>query len=675
VNVKSKAKFRIIFLAAATLGCVCAQAWYPYPAIYDLWQQDRPFGLSGLHNSVPTDRLLQRMERFKAADLNNFCWGKPENAIHMFQAAHAAGLDWSCWASGGTNALALALQTPGNSWIMAGDEPATTEEVLEMAAIADWVRQHHPSTPIVVNLSIAKIDHDFLIAEVQPDVFSFDHYPLLRNGTTQTHYLYNVDWGRQTATEHNLPYWMYLQAYGREDPDPGRAYRIPGESDMRFLVYSFLAHGGTGIMLFSYYGHQEAMVIDTGVADPTSAAIPHRYENTTVSPPWFALRDLASEIQHLGRALTNLRTKDEVMYSGHNLLWADGPPTYSQHNPSPPIQNEPFTPHPPLQSVDLVGVVSSNGPDPELDPFKSGLNIPFDTNLDAVTWGSVADVCCGTWTVTGGMAVASSNGVDIPRLIHHPTLENQPSTTTALDSNDGWVATTRFQYSGTAYLVNVLAGPAGFGGDYELRLFGNEFVGGNLFLIDLRDYGGLTAPFPLAPDVPHEYTVHFKGLADENRVDCYIDGQKVVEDFDLDDHPGKGNGWQCNAMQLGGGGPFHGTLSIDEFIAAPPGPGVEHKGVQISFFDDAAGEEYFMIVNLMHGPNLSKKAASRTIQLGFDATVTQVERLNRWTGNVEFLQTVSGVGGQRTLTLPFEGGSGELFKWSNGNPWDLRSEN
>ena len=440
--------------AFALLAPAVSQAWYAYPEAYEQWQADRPFALSGLHNSVPTDRLPERMERFKAAGLNNFCWAKPANALHMFQAAHEAGLDWSCWSRGGTGAVSQAMAIPGNSWIMAGDEPGTTQDVIEIADMADWVRQTYPGRPVFANLSLPEIDHHFLVAEVQPDIFSFDHYPLQRDGQTQSHYLYNVNWGRQTAMQHALPFWMYLQAFGREESNPSYAYRIPDQSDLRFLVFSFLAHGGTGIMLYNYYGDTESMVIDTGVPDPAQSIPPHVYENTVTYAAWSALRDAAREIQNIGRALITLRPKDDVMYTGNGLLWSGAPPTYPVYNPDPPITNRPFSAHGPLLSVQIV---------------------------------------------------------------------------------------------------------------------------------------------------------------------------------------------ETNEM-----------------------------GAVISFFEDEAGEEYFMVVNLQHGAGMSKTDGARTIELGFDSTITEVERLSRWTGDVETLNTYAGTNTPRTLTLWLEGGTGDLFKWSTGERWSFQ---
>lgn len=429
--------------------------WYPYADRYNAWQQDRPLLLAALHNSVPRDHLAERTERFKAAGLNTLIWWKPANALHVFEAAHKAGLEWACGSVGGTKAITAAMRIPGCSFVMAGDEPSREDELPRIAAIADWVQKKHPDKPVFSNLSISKIDHDLYVEKCRPDVFSFDHYPLQRDGQTHDHYLYNVAWGLQTVRKYRLPYWMLLQAYGREASSPKYAYRVPDEADLRFLVFSFLAHGGTGIMFFHYYGYQGAMVDDLAVAEEGRAPSSlHKYENTVVSRAWHAVRGVAPEVQNLGRALVNLRCTGEVVYSGNGMLWDRKPPTYSRHNPKVPVECRRFAGHGLLKAVGVTGA--------------------------------------------------------------------------------------------------------------------------------------------------HD------------------------------------------------------------------------MGLLISFFQDKSGEEYFMVVNLMHGKNMSKSGGMRAVQLSFTGDVEKIERLNRFTGRVEVLSTAPAEGEVRSLVVHLEGGTGDLFKWHNGRAWHLR---
>ena len=78
-----------------------------------------------------------------------------------------------------------------------------------------------------------------------------------------------------------------------------------------------------------------------------------------------------------------------------------------------------------------------------------------------------------------------------------------------------------------------------------------------------------------------------------------------------------------------------------------------------------------MAVNLAHGLNMSKVDGMRRVRLTFDKGIETIERLNRLTGLVETLKTQE-QGDARVLDAFLEGGTGDLFKWSNGKPWAMR---
>ena len=449
---------RSLVLAAAVVVPFAQDApgWYPYGERYTQWQKDRPMLFAGLHSAVPEDRLADRIARFKAAGLNTFIWAKPANALHFFKAANDAGLPWACWGRGGEKAITKAMAIPGNAFIMTGDEPNSehTEGLVKITKYTEWVRKTYPKTLAFANLSIPSIDHDVYVKACKPDVFSFDHYPLQRNGETQEHYLHSLAWGRQTAIRHRLPYWMYLQSYARKDKRPSYAYRTPDGADIRFLVFTFLAHGGTGIQWFIYYGYEESMVRDSQVPRPgNTPAERHTYETSYPTRSWFAVRDVAPEVKVLSRAIVDLRPKGKVGYVGNGLLWDRKAPGYGGYNPVIPFRNERFTGRGALRSVEILNK--------------------------------------------------------------------------------------------------------------------------------------------------------------------------------------------------------------------------ENLGALIGFLDDQSGQEYFMVVNLQHGKNMSKMDGLKTVRLVFNPSVLAIERLNRLTGRVEVLRTKGG-GGKRTLDVRLEGGTGDLFKWSDGKPWTLR---
>ena len=93
------------------------------------------------------------------------------------------------------------------------------------------------------------------------------------------------------------------------------------------------------------------------------------------------------------------------------------------------------------------------------------------------------------------------------------------------------------------------------------------------------------------------------------------------------------------------------------------------RPAQVSFFEDVNGDEYFMIVNLAHRAD-NDFVGENMIRLRFPANIAQIERLNRFTGQVDLLNTKSGVG-ERYLDLILLGGNGDLFKYKTANDFSL----
>jgi hypothetical protein len=54
--------------------------------------------------------------------------------------------------------------------------------------------------------------------------------------------------------------------------------------------------------------------------------------------------------------------------------------------------------------------------------------------------------------------------------------------------------------------------------------------------------------------------------------------------------------------------------------------------------------------------------------------IEAVERLNRLAGAIDLLHTKPSAGNTHTLDVVLPGGTGDLFKWHNGKPWDIRPQ-
>jgi len=100
--------------------------------------------------------------------------------------------------------------------------------------------------------------------------------------------------------------------------------------------------------------------------------------------------------------------------------------------------------------------------------------------------------------------------------------------------------------------------------------------------------------------------------------------------------------------------------------------------------DDGSADSnqiYFMAVNCRHAYNQTAPQATQTIRVDFNfsgTSITQLQRLNRWNGNIEPISTSGSYndlgyeslgGSSYRLTLQLKGGSGELFKFNTGAPF------
>lgn len=86
------------------------------------------------------------------------------------------------------------------------------------------------------------------------------------------------------------------------------------------------------------------------------------------------------------------------------------------------------------------------------------------------------------------------------------------------------------------------------------------------------------------------------------------------------------------------------------------------KSGLIGFFTDAANDHYFMLTNLNHARDLSASAGSLSFVLTFDEHVNSVWLLNSITGVAQEISLSNHV-----LNWSLPGGTGDLFKYDNGN--------
>lgn len=81
----------------------------------------------------------------------------------------------------------------------------------------------------------------------EPQVLSYDFYPMLANGGVAKAYFSNMSYIRKKAAEKKIPFWTYIQSckYNKN-------VRIPTGNDVRWEVNTSLAYGCKGIQYFTY---------------------------------------------------------------------------------------------------------------------------------------------------------------------------------------------------------------------------------------------------------------------------------------------------------------------------------------------------------------------------------------------------------------------------------------
>ncbi len=139
------------------------------------------------------------------------------------------------------------------------DEPGVSD-FAELARMADDVRRQRPGRFGYVNLfpnyanarQLGVPSYEQHVAQfvstVRPDVLSMDHYPQMRpEADSRDAYCQNLETLRRHAAEAGIPFWNFFHAMPFGD-------RIdPTEAQIRWQIYTSLAHGAKGVLYFCYW--------------------------------------------------------------------------------------------------------------------------------------------------------------------------------------------------------------------------------------------------------------------------------------------------------------------------------------------------------------------------------------------------------------------------------------
>ena len=253
------------------------------------WVRSHPFTIMGLTsmNPQPFDS-----KQYRAAGFSALLTWDPGTYDVLLPLAAADGLPWHLhldeWGGKyanekGTTLKTLAeglkqldseanrerlhkmLENPGCIGIMVNDEACRPIYLRYTRHLLKWVRQQYPDALAYCNAHPVGHEGDYgydsveryydeFAAMVEPDVMMTDLYPLgYPDGTsvqgTSDDYLKLIGAIRNTALEHGMPYWMFIQSFERQDKWRNR---LPSESDLRFQMFTLLTYGYTGILYFTY---------------------------------------------------------------------------------------------------------------------------------------------------------------------------------------------------------------------------------------------------------------------------------------------------------------------------------------------------------------------------------------------------------------------------------------
>lgn len=286
-------------LALAVLGSISSLAADP-----DRFVQDRiAIGLW-----VPpqtSENLEQRYQEIADAHFNVVIGTAGTNAAAQLAICQRVGL----------HALVDGSQPPAElpdgpaCWgYLLTDEP-NASAFPALAERAKAIRQAKPGRLAYVNLfpnyaSAAQLGTSTyeehvarFMSEFQPDVLSMDHYPVMRpDRDSRDSYIANLEVFRRHALAAQIPFWNYFYSMPFND-------RIdPTEAQLRWQIFTSLAHGAKGVLYFCYWtpgkGNAGTGEFPKGGALITAEGLRTRHYDEA--------RRINAEVQFLGPTLMKL---------------------------------------------------------------------------------------------------------------------------------------------------------------------------------------------------------------------------------------------------------------------------------------------------------------------------------------------------------------------------------
>ena len=256
----------LLLALASPFACAAAAArWAPDRFLISAW----------VDPVVPPSEFPAQYATFAAAGFTTLLGGfgatTPAAVAASLAAASAAGLEalpsaCESAAGPGPNGTCVGLASPSLRGFQMYDEPSASD----FSALAAWatsVAARAPGALRFINLlpnyaSVGALGtRDYAsylaqyIATVKPDMLCFDHYPVFGPGSatatddnaTMAGYVRNLGAVRTAAAAAGLPFFNFFGSM----PFNGRADL--SEAQLRWQVYTSLAHGAAGLLYFCYW--------------------------------------------------------------------------------------------------------------------------------------------------------------------------------------------------------------------------------------------------------------------------------------------------------------------------------------------------------------------------------------------------------------------------------------
>lgn len=198
------------------------------------------------------------------------------------------------------------------------DEP-TAAFFPGLATVATVVKERHPgawpyinlfpnyATPEQLGTPTYEAYLEKFVEVCKPPILSYDHYALTEGGGFNEAYFTNLEAVRRAALKHEIPFWNIVLASGLLN------YREVSATDLRFQVYTSLAHGARGISYFTYF----AVPIGNFRMAPID-----QFGHETATWAW--MRNINLQLAQLAPTLLKLKS-DRVYHFGKVPAGCSGP--------------------------------------------------------------------------------------------------------------------------------------------------------------------------------------------------------------------------------------------------------------------------------------------------------------------------------------------------------------